>query len=144
MKLIITIEIPDGAGVVVTPGDGGTFRDLGRESRPEPKEIKVATLPKLPAKHFKCACGKEFMQNALSSQARCECGMMADLAAPPEDDTGIILCSECGKPFKKGIPGTGRMGTCPDCTMVRCPQCRNPASFSEMKDGACKTCRGDL
>jgi len=145
MKLIITIET-DGAGaVVVTTGDGGTFRDMGRESRPEPREIKAVPIPKLPPRHFKCdACGKEFSATVIAAQCACECGAIADLAKPPEDDTSSILCPECGKSFRKGTLGTGRQGTCPDCTLVRCPVCKNPTPFSSMKSDRCPTCRDEF
>ena len=115
------------------------------------KPIKFEPSPNSPLKPsgividprpFYCLkCKETFQAATLSAQTSCpKCGELADMSAPPQDDTNSIPCITCGVIYNK--TKGGKHGTCPNCTTVRCPTCKQPATLAEMEGGPkCLTCR---
>ena len=95
----------------------------------------------IPERVFHCEpCDYNFTAYNSASRAPCpKCKALADLAEPPKDDTNSIVCCSCGKAYDKRKGG--RLGTCPDCTTVKCPTCKAPAQLSDMVGMLCVDCR---
>jgi DNA-directed RNA polymerase subunit RPC12/RpoP len=125
-------------------------------TKPFPTDVNPTTIPsesspvkptkvEIAPRSFHCpSCKDVFHVATLQSQTPCpQCQTPMDLDSAPRDDTNSIPCITCGTIYDK--TKGGKFGTCPDCTTVRCPTCKNPASLAEMQGGPkCKTCRGGI
>jgi len=64
-----------------------------------------------------------------------------DMPAPEEpDDIYNVICTQCSGTYKRGTGSRDGL-LCADCTMVKCPECKEPTTLSDAKEyGSCRQC----